>query len=1067
MAQSFQDSGASWSPPTTFAEYQLLWSLGRGGMGEVYLGHDHLLDRPVAIKFIFALEGDEQSRQHYLQEARAAARLQHPNVVTVYRVGEIDGRPYIISEYIRGQNLESMQKPIPWQRALMLGVGLARGLAAAHRRSIVHRDIKPGNAIVADDGEIKLLDFGLAKVIELSGSINTALDLQEDTGSSKFSLAPTIDVPTPWRSGGSKASGAHAVIGEHLAGHSGTIPAAPPGGTTGSPLNSDVSGKHSLRALIENVGTGQRPREGLQHTHSRRTAAAESSYPQAPPDVPYGQPIPFDETELASEEKRTSHLKGTPMYMAPEVLSGAQATRRSDIYSMGAVLFELCAGAPPHYNVPLEKLFDVVPVQPAPPLRHVAPSVDSRFAAIVDRCLKTNPLERFSSAEDLRQAMEQLVPAAQTSSIPEGNPYRGLLPFEAEHRTQFYGRRSEIGSIINRLRNEPCVLITGDSGIGKTSLCQAGILPLLQDGGLGTSRSFVLAALTPGRHPITALSGALSTAMGFSESELSALMMNTPLELGKYLQQHLEPTTGMVLFVDQLEELVTQSNRPEAVAFSEALGTLLAKQPSIRLLLALRSSFTDRIATLPGLGTTVGQAPYDLRPLQPQSLEEVIVGPAHSRGASFDSQELLTQLCSFAKQSAGGLPLLQLLLSEMWEARKSNCISSSALFDAGGVEGILSRHADRVVSSLPPAQRAIARSLLVRLLDDNELARGSGQLRTQARTEAELLQVSVGAGAALDSLVKGRLLLARATAEGATYELAHPSLLTYWDTLQRWANERIPEPSPTPGSSSLGAAGALGTTSAGTQRRSLSILAMGALLALGSSTALFLRHQHAERVAVHTQTGQDLLETARSKGKDVEQIRKRALSAAIADRKGEAAVLWRTAQSAAAELDRTYSQACQSIEAALGEESSGTDLRAVLADLLFERAILAEWDSQDRLRQELVERMALYDLQHTRAERWQSQGSLVVHSSAPIKVEAIRYIFEPDTTYRAMPAKPLGTASQDPSQLAPGLYDIVASAPGFESQHSAVLIQRGQMTTLQLSLKRAADSAVSVQPVSR
>lgn len=132
--------------------------------------------------------------------------------------------------------------------------------------------------------------------------------------------------------------------------------------------------------------------------------------------------------------------------MAPEVLSGAQATRRSDIYSMGAVLFELCAGAPPHYNVPLEKLFDVVPVQPAPPLRHVAPSVDSRFAAIVDRCLKTNPLERFSSAEDLRQAMEQLVPAAQTSSIPEGNPYRGLLPFEAEHRTQFYGRRSEIGN---------------------------------------------------------------------------------------------------------------------------------------------------------------------------------------------------------------------------------------------------------------------------------------------------------------------------------------------------------------------------------------------------------------------------------------------------------------------------------------------------------------------------------------------------------------------------------------------------------------------------------------------
>jgi len=220
-------------------------------------------------------------------------------------------------------------------------------------------------------------------------------------------------------------------------------------------------------------------------------------------------------------------------------------------------------------------------------------------------------------------------------------------------------------------------------------------------------------------------------------------------------------------------------------------------------------------------------------------------------------------------------------------------------------------------------------------------------------------------------------------------------------------------------------------------------------------------------VSVHAQTGQEILEAARSKGKDVESIRQRALSAAIADRKGEAAVLWRTAQSAAAELVRTYSQACQSIEAALGEETSATDLRAVLADLLFERAVLAEWDSQDRLRQELVERMALYDLQHTRAARWQTLGSLVVLSSAPIKVEAIRYIFEPDTTYRSMPAKPQGNASQDPSQLAPGLYDIVASAPGFESQHSAVLIRRGQTTTLQLLMKRVADSAVSVQPASR
>jgi serine/threonine protein kinase len=116
-------------------------------MGEVYLGHDMLLDRAVAIKFISSIEPDILTREQFLTEARAAARLQHPNVLTVYRVGEIQGRPFIISEYVRGQNLEHEKRPMPWQRVLELGIGLARGLAAAHRRGVLHRDIKPGNML--------------------------------------------------------------------------------------------------------------------------------------------------------------------------------------------------------------------------------------------------------------------------------------------------------------------------------------------------------------------------------------------------------------------------------------------------------------------------------------------------------------------------------------------------------------------------------------------------------------------------------------------------------------------------------------------------------------------------------------------------------------------------------------------------------------------------------------------------------------------------------------------------------------------------------------------------------
>src|SRR5262249_6038133 len=97
-------------------------------------------------------------------EGRAIARLEHPNVVTAYRVGEIDGRPYIISEFVRGRTLDRLPRPVAQSALLQIALGLARGLAAAHRKGVIHRDIKPQNAILSDDGDIKLLDFGLARL---------------------------------------------------------------------------------------------------------------------------------------------------------------------------------------------------------------------------------------------------------------------------------------------------------------------------------------------------------------------------------------------------------------------------------------------------------------------------------------------------------------------------------------------------------------------------------------------------------------------------------------------------------------------------------------------------------------------------------------------------------------------------------------------------------------------------------------------------------------------------------------------------------------------------------------
>src|SRR5215470_7714714 len=112
-----------WSPPEVLEEYRLVRLLGRGTMGEVYLARDSLLDRPVALKFVQAAE-DPEARARFFDEARAIARLQHPNVVAIYRVAEVSGHPYLVSEYVRGRPLDQVDRPAMSRQVLALALDL-------------------------------------------------------------------------------------------------------------------------------------------------------------------------------------------------------------------------------------------------------------------------------------------------------------------------------------------------------------------------------------------------------------------------------------------------------------------------------------------------------------------------------------------------------------------------------------------------------------------------------------------------------------------------------------------------------------------------------------------------------------------------------------------------------------------------------------------------------------------------------------------------------------------------------------------------------------------------------
>lgn len=162
------------APHTKLGPYEIVSSLGAGGMGEVYRARDVSLSREVAIKVLpKELAADPDRLRRFEQEARAAAALNHPNILAIYGFSTTDdGAPYLIAELLQGQTLrERLQSgEIPLRKAVDFALQATRGLAAAHARGIVHRDLKPENLFITRDGVVKILDFGLAKLVAPSVS---------------------------------------------------------------------------------------------------------------------------------------------------------------------------------------------------------------------------------------------------------------------------------------------------------------------------------------------------------------------------------------------------------------------------------------------------------------------------------------------------------------------------------------------------------------------------------------------------------------------------------------------------------------------------------------------------------------------------------------------------------------------------------------------------------------------------------------------------------------------------------------------------------------------------------
>lgn len=749
--------------PKSIQGYDVIEIIGRGGFGAVYRAKQNNIEREVAIKFIVPERANQPDFiRRFDLEAQIIARLEHPHIVPLIDYWRDPDGAYIVMRYLRGGSVRDAltTEPFGLQAASKLMDQIASALAFAHRQEVIHRDIKPGNILLDEDGNAYLADFGIAKDLTYT-----------ETGTHPEAITGSLDYLSPEQARSEPVTGRTDIY------------------SLGVTLYEMIVGEHPF--------PGSNGVERLYH-HMNDPLPLITQLTDTP-ETMLGE---INEVIQKATQKDPKHRYSDVLEFAQEFREavGIGSTQQDFSVLEQLTLREhevLQLIAEGHSNRSIAETLFITIGTVKWYIRQIYKKlgVRSRVQAIVRAREMDLIIPGTATASDLPQVNTDA--GAVSVSLPEPeNPYKGLAAFQTSDARDFFGRDALVDKLIKRMQDdstfERFLALVGPSGSGKSSLVRAGLIPALWRGDLPGSEKWYVTDMIPGARPLDKLEIALIRVAANHDINLHEQLARDAYGLSRVADMIL-PNDGseLVIVIDQFEEIFTLVDDEAARRHFLKLihAAITEKRSRVRVVVTLRADYYDKPLHYPEMGEMLRARMETLLPLGAKGLERAIRGPAERVHVTFEPG-LVEQMVSEMTYQAGALPLLQYALTELFEQRDGRVLTNQAYQDIGGAVGALAKRAETLFEGFTPEQQALTQQMYLRLVT---LGEGAEDTRRRA-TRAELLAVAEDAERAdeiIDTFVENRLLSLDhdpATRQ-PTVEVAHEAILREWKRLRAWLNE--------------------------------------------------------------------------------------------------------------------------------------------------------------------------------------------------------------------------------------------------------------------------------------